>query len=85
MVRKFSFDDLKAVGDFLFTDDESSLVVILPDQPAVPVALSVSRTPKPHHWNLTGDLACPSLTPSIQIMQPGNWHGYITNGQLHAC
>ena len=33
-------------------------------------------------WEWDGNLERPTLTPSIDILTTGGWHGYVTNGNL---
>lgn len=34
------------------------------------------------HWSITGEFENLSVAPSIDGSPGGNWHGYITNGQI---
>jgi len=38
--------------------------------------------PASGRWNVSGDAPKLTVTPSIQIMGEGGWHGFITNGEI---
>lgn len=71
-------------GDFTFDDTFTHIYIWLPGTRG-PDALQISRTPnsEPRVWFWNGDTEKPTLTPSIHA--PGQWHGYLTNGELKSC
>lgn len=36
-------------------------------------------------WTWDGDLMNPTLTPSIQMLTPCRWHGYLIKGDFQKC
>jgi hypothetical protein len=36
-------------------------------------------------WCWNGDLEKPTLTPSIKMLSPCGWHGYLTDGVFKRC
>lgn len=71
-------------GDFTFDDEFTHIYVWLPGTTG-PDALKVSRTPtnEARVWHWDGNIEKPTLNPSIHA--PGQWHGYLTNGELKSC
>ncbi|MGH7634423.1 MAG: DUF6527 family protein [Gemmatimonadaceae bacterium] len=49
---------------------------------AVPIT---TTKPPPRGWWWNGDEALPTLTPSIRIVDPEGWHGFITEGVMLSC
>ena len=45
----------------------------------------VMKISRPDGWTLTGELSKPTLEPSIQMLSPCRWHGYLRNGVFEKC
>ena len=77
-------DKIEKVGDFTFDDLFGMLYIWIPGLSG-PDAIRIERghPTSPRVWGWDGDLDLPTLTPSIHA--PGQWHGYLTAGQLISC
>lgn len=92
-----SFESLKEhgeLGDFCFIDNDSAIIIRMPDGPNYPSARgSMIRWPlKPGHnlpgvdqdavWNWDGNRNQPTLTPSLHWVDV--WHGWMRAGKLES-
>lgn len=75
---------MEKVGDFTFDDNFTHIYVWLPGVSG-PDALQIQKGNPggPRVWGWDGNTESPTLTPSIHAL--GQWHGYLTNGELKSC
>lgn len=97
--RVSHFDGVTRIGDFNYADAGLGLVPGSAkwgtDQNGKIASLSficpcgcraVCAVPVyPGGWVWNGDLEKPTLTPSIQILNPCRWHGYLKAGVFEPC
>lgn len=74
-------------GGACWADDESHLYVVIPGHKCLD-AIAVTRDQAEAQrttrtWLLTGTRECPTLHPSLHV--PGQWHGWLREGQLVSC
>lgn len=82
--RKVDDGGMERPGDFCFDVELEHLYLWLPGRKnpdCIPIRLGSS--PGGRIWGRDGNKDKPTLTPSIS--DAGNWHGYLTAGQLQSC
>jgi hypothetical protein len=79
------FDQMEKPGDFYFDprDDHEGIVIILPGQTFVHLAVNRGAPAGARVWGWDGNEEKPTITPSIHALE--HWHGYMTQGRLVSC
>jgi len=84
--------EIEKPGDFCWggdmgnkvSGDPTYIYIWIPGQSG-PDCIKIARgnPPGSRVWGWDGNLASPTLTPSILI--PGQWHGWLRSGRLVSC
>ena len=74
--------EVSGLGAFYFSRNKMNLWAVLPDRDGTPFwhRFNIGNQDVRPCWNWDGNEQSPTLTPSIHW--PGEWHGYLTNGQF---
>lgn len=83
--RRVPYGQMKVPGDFCFDEEREHIYVILPGMKH-PDAIRIEKGSDRGHprvWGWDGNEDKPTLQPSIHC--PGEWHGYLTEGELKSC